>query len=508
MLVYGDRSETVDAGERLDSIRAGLAAVRALAPGLDRHARLVGALIDAGQLLQGVEDSGGAAEPLRSFVRSLAARVLASWDSGFAEAGTLPSEPALELSGKLELKVPEGFGFYAVYPEAYLEAARRLKLHGRPCVIGIRSIGTTLGAVVAAALGTRSFVTLRPFGDPFARQVRLPEEIVEAERHYVIVDEGPGLSGSSFGAVADWLEARGIPLERIAFLPSHAGEPGPRASDVHRRRWQRAQRIPAELSPRFLAQCFGPLRPFATGAAGERRKFLGWHDGERVLVKFAGLGRIGEDKLQLARKLHAAGLTPEPLGLAYGFLVERWCEGARPLAPDHKPVEEIGRYIGTRARLFPAPPGSGASVAELMQMCRRNIALALGERAAWAVDRFDEQALSRCDSRVRTDNKLDREEWLRLPDGRLVKTDALDHHQGHDLIGCQDPAWDVAGAIVEFGLDAAQADRLIAAAGLTIDRQLLAFDRLAYCAFRLGQAELGGSNASAYRRHLHLLLEK
>jgi hypothetical protein len=30
---------------------------------------------------------------------------------------------------------------------------------------------------------------------------------------------------------------------------------------------------------------------------------------------------------------------------------------------------------------------------------------------------------------------------------RLLKTDALDYHAGHDPIGCQDIAWDIAGAI-------------------------------------------------------------
>jgi len=101
--------------------------------------------------------------------------------------------------------------------------------------------------------------------------------------------------------------------------------------------------------------------------------------------------------------------------------------------------------------------------------------------------------------RVRTDNKLDREEWLRLADGRLIKTDALDHHRGHDLIGCQDAAWDTAGAIAEFDLDDAQARRLIAASDLPIHAALLAFYRIAYAAFRLGQATLSGDRGGADR---------
>src|SRR5439155_22039572 len=142
-----------------------------------------------------------------------------------------------------------------------------------------------------------------------------------------------------------------------------------------------------------------------------------------------------------------------------------------------------GRSTGARARLFPADPASGASIRELLRMSRRNIGLALGEGAAQALHRWDPQSLERRVARVRTDNKLDRHEWLRC-EGRLIKTDALDHHQGHDLIGCQDVAWDVAGAGIEFPLTGDEPERLVAATGLPIDRQLLGFYSIVYCSCR------------------------
>ncbi|WP_431268207.1 hypothetical protein [Dankookia sp. P2] len=52
----------------------------------------------------------------------------------------------------------------------------------------------------------------------------------------------------------------------------------------------------------------------------------------------------------------------------------------------------------------------------------------------------------------------------------------MDHHAAHDLIGCQDIAWDVAGAMVELGLDPV----------LPVDRGLLGFLLPCYCAFQLG----------------------
>jgi hypothetical protein len=518
MLVYGDHKQIADPRERLTRVGDELAILASMPAGIERHAKLVGALIEAGQIQQGVEDEGCQSAELSRFVYALAACVLRSWDSRYSEIGDVPEVPRTRLPRAVELRLPEGFAFYAVYPEQFIEAARGLQLRGAPRVIGIRSIGTTLGAVVAAALNAPPPDTVRPLGDPFARQAELPPWIVENRTHYVIVDEGPGLSGSSFGAVADWLEARGVPLERIAFLPSHDGDPGSKASDAHRVRWRKAQRVPAPFDPAILRDTVDGLEPFSTGSPWERLKFRAAWNGEPVLLKFAGLGAIGECKLAMARALHAGAFTPEPLGLLHGFLVERWLADAQPLATNDNPVEEIGRYIGARAKLFPAAGLDGASIKELLAMARRNIELALGAGAQSALDSCDVDALQLRVHRVRTDNQLDRDQWLRLRDGRLIKTDALDHHQGHDLIGCQDAAWDVAGAVVEFGLDDDGTAALIAATRLFLDRSLLDFYLICYCAFRAGQTAIAAAMSQAaatkcrapnrYTHHLSLLLQR
>src|SRR5207248_1200963 len=197
---------------------------------------------------------------LNRYLCTIARATCRSWDSGFSHFGELPAAPRqAPWPPEVELRTPEGFEYYAVYPEAYIEAARRLNLTAPPRVIGIRSIGTTLAAIVAAALRAPPPITVRPHGDPFARSVtiaqELERELLTGETHYVIVDEGPGQSGSSFGAVADWLQARGVPLERIAFVPSHAGAPGAQASKSHLEHWYAAQCVPADLGadlPRLL----------------------------------------------------------------------------------------------------------------------------------------------------------------------------------------------------------------------------------------------------------------
>src|SRR6185437_6976325 len=101
-----------------------------------------------------------------------------------------------------------------------------------------------LAAIVATATGAPLPATVRPFGDPFRREVAASDallaEWLAPGTIVAIVDEGPGISGSSFGAVADLVEDRGA--ARLELYPSHAGELGARAADRHRRRWGRVPR--------------------------------------------------------------------------------------------------------------------------------------------------------------------------------------------------------------------------------------------------------------------------
>jgi hypothetical protein len=192
-------------------------------------------------------------------------------------------------------------------------------------------------------------------------------------------------------------------------------------------------------------------------------------------------------------------------------LVERWRDDSRPLVRGEKPIADVGRYIGARARLFPADVGSGASLNDLLHMSRRNVALALGDEIALLLDGWEPRLpqLSHRVVRIRTDNRLLPHEWLRSDGGRMIKADALDHHAGHDLIGCQDIAWDVAGAIVEFELDDHESRELVLAteraAGRYVDHELLQLLQVAYLSFRVGQESLASSpDSSEDSRHSSL----
>jgi hypothetical protein len=562
MRVYGDQVRALDPRTAARALEAGLGAIDAMPPGLARHAALVGAFVEAGELVQGLTDDACAALDARTAVGNAGMRVLvviakaidASWASGQVHdqahgrvdkvmhavgcgASTRAARTALavlaahSLPEVIEARHAEGYAFYALYPEAYLAAAR-IAPPGPRHVIGIRSIGVGLAALLAAALGARLPATVRPRGDPFRRRLDVAPALVAewtsgGAARVAVADEGPGLSGSSFGVVIDRLEDAGVPLDRIECFPSHAGELGPAASTRHRERWARVSRYVVDVDAlllgngtlaRWIAGLVGPLRrPLEDISAGrwrakhfgseadwpacvvhqERRKLLA-HTRDAVwLARFVGLGRDGDRALARARTLHAAGFTPEVAGLCHGFLVERWISAA-PLvvarldrAGRRRMVERVGRYLGFRAREFPAAKDSGASLDDLAEMVRHNAALALGAAPAL---RGSPAALAARVRRVEIDGRLHAWEWLVRGDGVLVKADALDHHAAHDLVGCQDIAWDLAGAAVELGLSTVEQASLVAVTEETSDRavdpDLLAFARPCYLAFQLGRHAL------------------
>ena len=521
MLVYGDHAERADARSRLLALRS------RMEDGPWSHDELTSLFVELAGITQGVADADfteagldrlrPAELQLLEQLTVVAAVLLQSWDAGRAGATKLPPLAiGDDLPGQVEIRLPEGYAFYALRPEAYALAARQLKLNGEPRVIGLRSIGTGLACMTAAALNAAPPVTLRPVNDPFGRQPCIDDELainlLVGDPHLVIVDEGPGLSGSSFGGVADWLDERGVPTERIAFLPGHSNPLGPQASARHRERWSGAQRpvvgldepptgeieaIVGPLSAPLLDLSSGRWRPLwcasendwpAIDPTWERRKFLAQSTAGKWLVKWAGLGAIGERKLALARQL-----TPwisQVAGLTGGWLISHWHDDAVPTRPS---MGELTAYLELRASITAAGPG--ATLDTLATMVRRNVPAF----SNWAPD------LRTLDPRpVCTDNRMAAQEWLRLPSGQLLKADALDHHQSHDLVGCQDIAWDVAGAITELDLGRDEAEQLRAA--LEVPPDLLAFTLIAYRAFRIGAHRMSAASLDHWpdeqRRHV------
>jgi hypothetical protein len=549
MMLYGNPARLENAASVAASISTLLRRAGSMPSGIDRHAVLAHAFIRAGELVQGIADAefDRCGVDARSRMQDKGATLLLamavaldrSWRSNFREElSDIPLSLLRQLgsAGWISTRVGEGYAHYALYPEAYLEAARRSGLGSETLVIGIRSIGTSLGALVAAALQARPAISLRPVGHPFRREIRAEPGILtiaasDSDLQFAVVDEGPGMSGSSFASVARWLFDLGIGPAQIHFFSSHGNGPGEAAGRETRAIWQGCRHHPA-LSCDFFDQTLKPciesrlgslegaLKPYSptpsTPRDGrfERLKFSTTTTHGRLLVKFAGLGDSGERKLRDAQTLATEGFSPGVVGLCYGFLLQEHATARRLGCTIHdraRFLQTLASYLSFRAGGGLGPAGPGATVDTLRRMAIENSLELLGPRFASTLECHlqrlsDAGAPARV---VRTDNRLQSWKWLVTSDG-FLKVDAVDHCEAHDLVGCQDIAWDIAGSIVEYRLSAAEAGAIcnaIRSAGGNVEPHLIATMLPCYLAFQSGLwgTATGAAAEALARSYVHRL---
>ena len=590
MIVYGSPQHDEVMSSFLAQLRARLEALLRCPtdPSLEQ-VRLL--LIVAGQLEQAAHDtlSKGPTQHWPRLVTDLhaatghaAAAFYAVWRHNDEEMPTVRfniqhalAEMATTLDGiqavegmLLTMKVPEGFAFHALYPEQYAAAAARWVIEHagisprRAVVVGIRTIGTTLAAVVTAALAAGNWqvhsLTVRPGGHPFARHVDIPSSHVSRADWGLVVDEGPGLSGSSMVAVAEALVRTGLRPSHLCFFPSHAGEPGSAASETVRHWWATTPRYvtawqDVRFNGRSLPEIFAAALTDRRGAADpvvqcedlssglwrnvlypsaalwpavcaafERPKYhCTTASGQRFLCKFAGLNlapggtvTMADVAAQRMTELAGLGLGPFSLGVVNGFIISPWIEG-RPLTradADAALLTHIGGYLARTAGPMLAASGAEARVARLQEMLCWNTREALGDAAAERVRRLYVTVLHDAiigGRRAYRDGRQSPHEWLWTSTGRVIKVNTIGHDFDQTIVGQQSIAWDVAGALVEWGLGLTAAQPLLAAfyaaGGDVIAPAEMYCYRLAYAAFRAGQCKLGAEATAvdaAERRRL------
>lgn len=559
MQVYRDAPRTVDPREVIAGI-AEMVGGDALAP--RPHDAWTWALIEAGELESAVadaesparDDPGRLTNAARALTEAVARGHGCSWGCGAAAdvGGTAAALRRLRgesLPPRLALPVSEGYAYYGLYPETYRAAAQRFHDRVRPprvVVIGIRSIGTSLSAVVAAALAARGVdvrtVTVRPRGHPWEREAALGDRLARAIARragawFAVVDEGPGLSGSSFAAVSDALERLGVPVERIVLFPSWRPDGSAFVSERARRRWARHEKYVGDFDAIWLrsgrltdgATVVDDLsagawraRAYENGAEWpaahpqhERRKLLTRAEEceEPRRFEFVGLGRYGAPRLDRARRLHDAGFAPRPHALRHGFLESDTVQG-RPLRCDGVDAAMLRRVAAYLAHLHIHERATdGADARTVAAAAWENAAAALGLPADAAESRAVRALASHAPDApfVRVDGRMLPHEWI--VGDRAWKTDALSHHDDHFLPGCTDIAWDLAGAAVEMELSPESEALLVAeyvarSGDATVERRL-PLHRVAYPAFRaayarlaapaLGESDDGGRMARAGR---------
>ena len=420
------------------------------------------------------------------------------------------------LPDRLRLKTPEGFAYYALSPLAYAALTRELPALRPPvAVIGVRSIGTTLSAMVCEALRARQLtaarISVRPGGHPWdrtldwsVRERAFVETHARAGGDFLIVDEGPGMSGSTFLAVAAALERAAVPAERIRLLCSHLPDVSRLVAPGASERWSRYRsHAPAPLC--------APAGSVDVSGGTWRRHFIGegapdtwpacwtqlerikwWQPEARVLDKFEGLPPYGNAPLARAQALADAGFAPGVRALPGGFARYELSAGRPARAGDlgADTLSQIARYCAARSGMFAA---ADSDVHALSEMVRVNVEELFG--CVPALPALELHTPVVCDARMMP------YEWRYTADGQLIKTDGHGHGDDHLLPGPTDVCWDLAGAIVEWNMREAAADALLGAyVELTGDRDAtrrLPGYLVAYCALRCGQLQFAAHSGDA-----------
>jgi hypothetical protein len=442
---------------------------------------ILGLLLLAGELECGVADvlanETSAPHEITETSDALAGALLANFGSpslpDFAELLESTSVPA-----RVSVSAPEGFAYYALHPLAYANIVSRLPLRSRTvAVIGIRSIGTTLSAVVAACLRQQgkdsSRITVRPQGHPYNRELPLSDAELEfVHRHisedaeFLVVDEGPGLSGSSFLAVAEALTENGVPREKITLICGHQPNFETFRSDNGAERARKYLWLAVDNTPRL---------PKGTGAflgGGQwRRHFFSnesdwpetWTSFERLKYqssdltgnprfhKFLGFGHYGEAALAREQQVASAGFGPKPRREENGFASYPLIQGRPMRAADLNQatylnadiLARLADYCAFRAREFPA---------ELNDLCALQLMADHNLREL----AFDVSVQLELKRPAIADGRMQPHEWLINPDGKILKTDSGCHGDDHFFPGPTDIAWDLAGAIVEWEMNPVQ----------------------------------------------------
>jgi hypothetical protein len=549
VIVYHNHHLSVPPSESIQRI---FGLISALKSGNTAYQNAVSLLIECGELETGITDalSGRvdcACEEV-DYCREVSVIsgkiVCQMWETGKIEIGKLIRIEELlnklksdTLPGNIPLRIPEGFVYYGLYPETYIQAADIFISEVTPesvVVVGIRTIGTQLSALVAARLEkycckVDSF-TVRPKGHPFSRYIEFSEQqkqkfVVNSSAWVVVVDEGPGLSGSTICGTLLKIKECGVLRDRTVVFPSWIPDgklfisANARSMWNHYKKylgcfdemWIRNGRLEKQFDKSIYREIScGMWRPYiiknedmfpAVHPNHERRKYILCKYGGKslTLTKFAGLGRYGETIVKRGSLLARAGFTPMLNSFSDGFVDMDFIEGELVTSggPDNRLLETVARYCSFLRKNCKAESVTTFSL--IMDMIRVNVGEGLGPQWLRKIDLFEKkyQASIYENEVVSIDGRMFPHKWIRTDSG-YVKVDHLEHHADEFFHGPQNIAWDLAGFSVEFELAKNKRDTLVELyIHYSNDRSVierLPFFIIAYLSFRLGYVTLASQS--------------
>jgi hydroxymethylpyrimidine pyrophosphatase-like HAD family hydrolase len=475
---------------------------------------------------------GKVQQPLTELTTRLAGQVIAAQHPGDLAPlvrSVLPALPAL--AGDL-IRTPSCFHSFDQHPDdvkwLVAEFQRRYPPLSTPlCVVGVRTSGSYLGPLHAAALSAAghsavSLLTYRP-GQPFLRRERtVLKATTEAGGLVLVCDDPPG-TGTSLAATAREIRRAGVPDSRIVFTLSVFGS----ADDVPAalsawpvvvqpwEEWSVRARLAAAPVQEALVTLIGsgtevsdvrPLQvPTAPASRGHvRARFAvrltdrqtGESTHKDILVEGSGVGYFGREAIAVAAAL--PGQVPHVYGHADGLLYRDWLPDATHSVPSVRLAGTITDYVVARRRALPAPFASTAGLGGRDPVWEVAAKLVSGQYGRLAIparplllDPLMRRILSHEHPTV-VDGNTDRRHWL--PDGGssggLRKVDFHQRTFGNLDLTCYDPIFDLAGAAADPPDSRFEAELRSAYEDATdeqVDGERWLLYRLAYL-WRLGRA--------------------
>jgi len=488
-----------------------------------RRTTLIDLLLRAGELECTLHDSESAQAAIAEGVTDQLAESLVrgtpvSTDNLFVRVRDI------EAPARVPVAITEGFAYYSLHPFDYVDLVRRAaSAYRRAAIVGIRSIGTTLGSIVQAALRAQGAIaeriTVRPIGHPYNRrttfsshQQRWITSLIAEHADFFIVDEGPGMSGSSFLSVGDALLSAGVPRSQITFLCSRQPDPASLTAANAAQRWpafrayytEPTRHLPLQAK-QYIAGGIWRARAFpsedewpSSWLQMERLKFLS-EDCSR-LYRFEGFGRFGAEVHQRALTIAEAGFGPTPEPREEGFGVYPVLNGRYLSSADASPATlmRIAEYCAFRACALASDTDQ---TPDLEVMLRFNTSEEFGVDLPAGLSHLE------IEKPVIADGRMLPHKWINH-DGKLLKLDAATHGDDHFFPGPTDIAWDLAGTIVEWDLNTDAANFLIDTyrqfSGDDLGKRLPAY-LLAYGVFRTAYCKMAAAASSGTPEHERLL---
>ncbi len=388
------------------------------------------------------------------------------------------------------------------------EFLRTRKTEMRPVdIVGARTAGSYFAPLAAARLAIAgwpsvSWMSVRPKSGLSAWEAQKLRAIGRGTSSVVIVDDHPD-TGKTIALMLTLLRRFGIVQERVTIVvPSHPAQKNPAVlsggsaievvtepwesahkseyllSGAHsllkdylsRRGWSdlRVEEEPetALLNQRLSESCgdgfYVRLKKvfLMSGRVGQNRVHC------RILGKSVGWGWLGYHAYIAGTRLK--GFVPPVLGLREGVLFSEWLgSGADMLvSPCELTTSEIAQYVARRAehlRIDEDPCFEGWKYGltgwyALIRTLRAPYGPYLSKLKVPALRRALRKHVPRSPAFI--DARMRPEEWIRTAEG-VRKVDYEHHGFGNPALNMVDPAYDLAAAVFELGLDKEAETRLI-----------------------------------------------